>query len=72
MRSNIFDPDIRQMIKFIERQVKQSSPEKIADRAGNVTGQTIRNWLNYSVVGPNSAKLFAVVRACGGRVRVEA
>jgi hypothetical protein len=71
-RHNIFDPDIRQMVKFIEAEVREHGFATVTARCkGKVREQTIRNWLAYRVLSPQSAKLFTVVRACGGKITVE-
>lgn len=68
-KHNIFDPDIRQCIRIIERAVSREGYAAIAARSP-VTTQTLRNWLNYKVLSPQSAKLFATTRACGGEITV--
>ena len=70
MKNNIFDPDVRRVIKRIAQVVARDGFDAVAERAG-VSGQTLRNWTSYRVLNPQSGKLFAVARACGMRIHVE-
>lgn len=68
--ANIFDPDVRRIVQRIAVLVERDGAQYVAERAGVSVG-TLRNWVNYKTLSPQSAKLFTVARAVGLRVRVE-